>query len=132
MKKEHHRRQATLPTHAALIFDTCVGVIYKKKGDRMFSSGVLKVAALLLPLQAATAAAQMPWGRSFTDEGIGATYTIAIPEVPSAPFPLLMSISVPRDVSWAGFATGGCMLRSPLIVAWVNGTSLVVTTRWAP
>jgi len=68
---------------------------------------------------------------SFTDAGANLTFKLAIPETTSAPFPLLMSIIAPIGVSWAGFATGGCMLRSPLIVAWPNGTGVAVSTRWA-
>ncbi|KAK0633992.1 hypothetical protein B0T14DRAFT_508179 [Immersiella caudata] len=70
---------------------------------------------------------------SFTDSSANITFKLAIPDTTSAPFPLLMSIIAPIGISWAGFATGGCMLRSPLIVAWpkANGTGFVVTTRWA-
>ena len=68
---------------------------------------------------------------SFTDKGADLTFKLAIPDKTSAPFPLLMSIIAPVGVSWSGFATGGCMLRSPLIVAWANGTGVAVTTRWA-
>ncbi|KAK5659576.1 hypothetical protein OQA88_778 [Cercophora sp. LCS_1] len=68
---------------------------------------------------------------SYTDASANLTFKLAIPDTTAAPFPLLMSIIAPIGISWAGFATGGCMLRSPLIVAWVNGTGVVVTTRWA-
>ncbi|KAK4442583.1 hypothetical protein QBC34DRAFT_312817 [Podospora aff. communis PSN243] len=68
---------------------------------------------------------------TFTDASANLTIKLAIPEVTAAPFPLLMSIAAPVGISWAGFATGGCMLRSPLVVAWVNGSGVVVTTRWA-
>ena len=79
----------------------------------------------------ASVQAQSPALSSFTDASANLTFKLAIPEKASAPFPLLMSITAPISVSWAGFATGGCMLRSPLIVAWANKTNVVVSTRWA-
>ncbi|KAB5581029.1 hypothetical protein GE09DRAFT_1256171 [Coniochaeta sp. 2T2.1] len=68
---------------------------------------------------------------SFTDPGIELTIKLAIPDASSPPFPLLITFSAPLAVGWAGFATGGCMLRSPLIVAWPNGKDVVVSSRWA-
>ncbi len=69
---------------------------------------------------------------SWTDAGgSGVTIKLAIPDKTAAPFGILMSIVAPVKVTWVGFATGACMLRSPLIVAWPNGTSVAVTTRWA-
>ena len=86
----------------------------------------------LLTLATSLALATAQNMSSFTDPTANLTFKLAIPaDKNSAPFPLLMSIAAPVGVSWAGFATGGCMLRSPLIVAWVNGTGVVVTTRWA-
>lgn len=68
---------------------------------------------------------------SFSDPGSGLDISLAIPDVQSAPFPLYMTFTAPIEVGWGGFATGGCMLRSPLIVAWPNNDSVLVTTRWA-
>ncbi|KAB5530381.1 hypothetical protein GE09DRAFT_1252550 [Coniochaeta sp. 2T2.1] len=68
---------------------------------------------------------------SFTDPGIELSIKLAIPDVSSPPFPLLLTFTAPISVGWAGFATGGCMLRSPLIVAWPNGKDVVVSSRWA-
>lgn len=68
---------------------------------------------------------------SFSDQGIELDIKLAIPDTKTAPFPLLVTFTAPISVGWAGFATGGCMLRSPLIVAWPNGNSVLATTRWA-
>ena len=59
------------------------------------------------------------------------TYKIAIPEASAAPFDVVLSIVAPKSAGWVGFAAGGCMLRSPLLVAWPNGDGVVVSSRWA-
>jgi hypothetical protein len=93
----------------------------------------LSIPALLLPTVPVALCQSTPSGNSatFSDPGIELDISLALPNVSAAPFPLLVTFSAPLAVGWAGFATGGCMLRSPLIVAWPNGTSVVSTTRWA-
>lgn len=58
-------------------------------------------------------------------------YKIAIPDVAAAPFDMVFSITAPTGTGWAGFASGGSMLQNPLLVAWPNGGSVVVSPRWA-
>lgn len=64
------------------------------------------------------------------DTGIGIVIGLAIPDVQVAPFDVVVSISAPAEVGWAGLAWGGSMLRAPLSVAWPNGDSAVVSSRW--
>jgi len=91
---------------------------------------LLSLGSLALAASIGVQAQSLPLS-SFTDASANLTFKLAIPDKTAAPFPLLMSIVAPIGISWAGFATGGCMLRSPLLVAWVNGTGVAVTTRWA-
>jgi hypothetical protein len=67
----------------------------------------------------------------WTEPTSNVTFKIAIPEAEAAPFDLALSIIAPVATGWAGFATGGCMLRSPLLVAWKNGDGVTVSPRWA-
>ncbi|KAJ9144134.1 hypothetical protein NKR23_g6036 [Pleurostoma richardsiae] len=91
----------------------------------------LSVNPVFLTVAASTATAQNLSIAAWADASSGIAYKLAIPDVSSAPFPLLMSIVAPVDVTWAAFATGACMLRSPLVVAWPSGTNVIVTARWA-
>jgi hypothetical protein len=68
---------------------------------------------------------------SLTEPVSGVQYSVGIPEVAAAPFDIYTSIVAPIDVTWAAIAFGGCMLRSPLLVAWAYGTNVVVSPRWA-
>lgn len=86
---------------------------------------------LTLCMAATAIQAQTPTLSSWSDTSIDVAFKLAIPEKTAAPFPIMMSITAPANVTWAAFATGACMLRSPLIVAWPNGTGVVVTARWA-
>lgn len=61
----------------------------------------------------------------------GVTYKLAIPDASAAPFDIVLSIIAPKSAGWVGFASGGCMLRSPLLIAWPNGDGAVVSSRWA-
>ncbi|KAK0655158.1 hypothetical protein B0T16DRAFT_450893 [Cercophora newfieldiana] len=58
-------------------------------------------------------------------------FRIAIPETTAAPFDILLQIVAPISVSWASIAWGGKMTANPLTVAWPNGNSAVVSSRWA-
>ncbi|KAL1867141.1 hypothetical protein VTK73DRAFT_4335 [Phialemonium thermophilum] len=75
--------------------------------------------------------AEKPNVASFTDSVSGVSYQLAIPAVSQAPFPLLLSIAAPKNITWAGFATGGSMIGDPLLVAWPNDDTAVVSSRWA-
>jgi hypothetical protein len=68
---------------------------------------------------------------SWSDDEAGVTFRLAIPDVDKAPFAMKMSIIAKKNVTWAGIATGGCMLRSPLLVAWPNANKVVVGSYWA-
>ncbi|KAK3372123.1 hypothetical protein B0H63DRAFT_439249 [Podospora didyma] len=57
-------------------------------------------------------------------------YRIAIPDVKSAPFDILLQIVAPVAVGWAGLAWGGKMSSNPLTVAWANGKTSVVSSRF--
>lgn len=68
---------------------------------------------------------------AWTEATSGVVYNLAIPEVAAAPFDMYLSIAAPINVTWAVVAFGGCMLRSPLVVAWKNNTNVVAAPRWA-
>ncbi len=68
---------------------------------------------------------------SWTEAVSGVQYSVAIPEVAAAPFDIYTSIVAPINMTWAAIAYGGCMLRSPILVAWANGTNVAVSPRWA-
>ncbi|KAK3337567.1 hypothetical protein B0T19DRAFT_397174 [Cercophora scortea] len=57
-------------------------------------------------------------------------YRIAIPEVTAAPFDILLQIVAPKAVGWAGLAWGGKMSNNPLTIAWPNGNSALVSSRF--
>ncbi|KAK4224892.1 hypothetical protein QBC38DRAFT_547261 [Podospora fimiseda] len=59
------------------------------------------------------------------------TYRIAIPDVSSAPFDVLLQIVAPLSTGWAAVAWGGKMTNNPLTVAWPNGKSAIVSSRFA-
>ena len=68
----------------------------------------------------------------FKEPTSGIYYRIAIPEVSAAPFDVLLQIVAPIDkAGWAGVAWGGQMNGNPLTVAWPNGDSAVVSSRWS-
>ncbi|KAK3997436.1 cellobiose dehydrogenase [Cladorrhinum sp. PSN332] len=58
-------------------------------------------------------------------------YRIAIPDVSAAPFDVLLQIVAPVSNGWAAIAWGGKMSNNPLTVAWPNGKSAVVSSRFA-
>ncbi|KAE8454583.1 hypothetical protein EG329_000206 [Mollisiaceae sp. DMI_Dod_QoI] len=67
----------------------------------------------------------------YTEATSGVQYSLAIPEVATAPFDVYLSMVAPINNTYAAMAFGGCMLRSPLLVAWKNDTSIVASPRWA-
>ncbi|KAK4200100.1 hypothetical protein QBC40DRAFT_73364 [Triangularia verruculosa] len=59
-------------------------------------------------------------------------YRIAIPDVAAAPFDVLLQIVAPvSKAGWAGIAWGGKMATNPLTVAWPNGDTAAVSSRWS-
>lgn len=68
----------------------------------------------------------------FATPADGIVFRIAIPDVEAAPFDILLQIVAPvATTGWAGLAWGGAMTGNPLTVAWPNGDSAVVSSRWA-
>ncbi|TVY81796.1 Cellobiose dehydrogenase [Lachnellula suecica] len=82
-----------------------------------------------LALLAATVCGQnlVEW----TEASSGVQYSIGIPEAAAAPFDVYLSITAPANITYAAIAFGGCMLRSPLLVAWKSNSSIVTSSRWA-
>lgn len=68
---------------------------------------------------------------SYTETVSGVQYNVGIPEVAAAPFDVYTSIVAPINMTYAAISFGGCMLRSPILVAWANGTNIAVSPRWA-
>jgi Cytochrome domain of cellobiose dehydrogenase len=68
---------------------------------------------------------------SWTESVSGVQYSVGIPEAAAAPFEIYTSIVAPINMTWAAIAYGGCMLRSPILVAWANGSNVAVSPRWA-
>ncbi|KAK8098690.1 uncharacterized protein PG998_011931 [Apiospora kogelbergensis] len=61
------------------------------------------------------------------------TYRIATPSnvAAGAPYDAVVQVAAPVDVGWTGLAWGGYMTYSPLTVAWQNGQSATVSSRYA-
>jgi hypothetical protein len=68
----------------------------------------------------------------FTTPTSNIVYRIAIPDVSSAPFDVLLQIVAPISTTgWAGLAWGGSMTKNPLTVGWSSGSSAIASSRWA-
>lgn len=87
--------------------------------------GLLHVASALSLASAAASQTLLQYHAAASN----VTYGIAIPDSPQ-PFDVLLQIVAPITVGWAGFALGGDMLRDPLVVAWANGNTAVVSPRY--
>lgn len=61
------------------------------------------------------------------------TYGVAVPSGVAAgtPYDVVLQVTAPVDVGWAGLAWGGSMTSNPLAVSWQNGNSAVVSSRFA-
>ncbi|KAI0009138.1 hypothetical protein F4779DRAFT_404779 [Xylariaceae sp. FL0662B] len=59
------------------------------------------------------------------------SFRVALPIVDVAPFDLLLQIVAPKTAGWAGIAWGGHMINNTIGIGWANGTSSVVSSRWA-
>jgi hypothetical protein len=58
-------------------------------------------------------------------------YRIAIPDVSSAPFDVILQIIAPVSTTgWAGLAWGGSMTKNPLTIGWAGGSSAIASSRW--
>jgi len=68
---------------------------------------------------------------SYTSTATGVTFGIALPEVVTAPYDAIISVTAPISTTWAGFSWGGTMVFNPLTVSWKNGQTSVVSSRLA-
>ncbi|KAI0389373.1 iron reductase domain protein [Xylariaceae sp. FL0594] len=105
--------------------------------------GLGKVAASLLALVGATFTAPATPSAKYCDPdsavcfssstvGIAAiSYRLAIPNVTASPFDILLQIVAPKTAQWAGIAFGGHMINNTIAIAWANGNTSVVSSRWA-
>jgi hypothetical protein len=63
------------------------------------------------------------------DDGI--TYAIAIPPNPQEKFEVIVQITTPASIGWAGLAWGGGMTYNPLAIVWRNGDKPMISSRMA-
>ncbi|KFA60619.1 hypothetical protein S40285_07941 [Stachybotrys chlorohalonatus IBT 40285] len=61
----------------------------------------------------------------------GIVYGFAIPEATAAPFDLILQITAPIEIAWAGVAFGPRMTNVPLIITWPYEETTVATSRVA-
>jgi hypothetical protein len=66
----------------------------------------------------------------YTNEA-GIYIGIALPKDPVDPYDAVLKITAPKDRYWVGFAWGGNMVWNPLSVAWQNGDSATISSRFA-
>ena len=69
---------------------------------------------------------------SYTNPQTGISFGVALPMNVSDPYDAIISITAPlSNTTWAGFAWAGTMVWNPLTVAWPNGKTTVVSSRFA-
>ncbi|RYO83392.1 hypothetical protein DL766_010616 [Monosporascus sp. MC13-8B] len=63
----------------------------------------------------------------------GVSYGIALPANASAAggYDIILQVTAPVEVGWAGIAWGGAMVYNPLSVVWPNGEGVVASPRMA-
>jgi len=61
------------------------------------------------------------------------SFRVAIPDSAAAgkPFDVMLSMTAPKAIGWAGIAWGGAMANNPLTLGWANGDKAVVSSRRA-
>lgn len=80
----------------------------------------------------AVSAAQAQKLATYKEETSAVTYKIGFPEAAAAPFDIFLSVEAPVTAQWVGVAFGGCMLHSPILLAWPNGKGgVTLSSRWA-
>jgi hypothetical protein len=64
----------------------------------------------------------------------GISFKVAIPDTAKSgtAFDVMLSVTAPKAIGWAGFAWGGAMGNNPLTVGWANGDKPVVSSRRSP
>lgn len=105
--------------------------------------GLLQIAAAFLALTGTAFAAPATPSAQYCDPdstvcyssstvGIAAiSYRLAIPNVTASPFDILLQIVAPKTAQWAGIAFGGHMINNTIAIAWANGNTSVISSRWA-
>lgn len=58
------------------------------------------------------------------------SFRTAVPNPASAPYDIVLQVTALKDVGWLGLAWGGTMLNVPLTLAWPNGNSVTVSSRY--
>ncbi|KAK7698521.1 hypothetical protein SLS64_012513 [Diaporthe eres] len=58
------------------------------------------------------------------------SFRTAVPNPASAPYDIVLQVTALKNVGWLGLAWGGTMLNNPLTMAWANGNSVTVSSRW--
>ncbi|RYP26373.1 hypothetical protein DL768_011741 [Monosporascus sp. mg162] len=63
----------------------------------------------------------------------GVSYGIALPANASAAggYDIILQVTAPIEIGWAGIAWGGAMVYNPLSIVWPNGESVVASPRMA-
>ncbi|KAI8630702.1 iron reductase domain protein [Xylariaceae sp. FL1651] len=104
---------------------------------------LLQIAHTVVALAGATLSAPASPSVQFCDPGTSVCYSsstvgvapisyrLAIPNVTASPFDILLQIVAPRTAAWAGLAFGGHMINNTLAMAWANGNTSVISSRWA-
>ncbi|KAI0406938.1 iron reductase domain protein [Xylaria palmicola] len=105
--------------------------------------GILQTAVAVMALAGATFSAPATPSALYCDPGsevcyssstvgiAAISYRLAIPNVTATPFDLLLQIVAPRTAQWAGIAFGGHMINNTIAMAWANGNTSVISSRWA-
>src|SRR5262249_19102645 len=115
----------------------CLHLLATKMGLLQVAATALALGNLALasPVQGRSAAAKYCAGDVCYSEWVSPekiAYRIAIPDTATAgTFDILLQISAPKAVGWAGLAWGGTMVNNPLAVAWANGNTGIVSSRKA-
>ena len=63
----------------------------------------------------------------------GVSYRIAVPEtaVGGSPYDVIIQVTVPTAIGWAGLAWGGGMTYNPLTIVWKDGNQVMFSPRLA-
>ncbi|TGJ79450.1 hypothetical protein E0Z10_g9309 [Xylaria hypoxylon] len=105
--------------------------------------GLLRIVVAVMALTRATLSAPAKPSVKYCDSesnvcyasstvGIGPiSYRLAIPNVTASPFDILLQIVAPKTAQWAGVAFGGHMINNTIAMAWANGNTSVISSRWA-
>ncbi|ORY09459.1 hypothetical protein BCR34DRAFT_602846 [Clohesyomyces aquaticus] len=68
---------------------------------------------------------------TYTDTESGMSFGISLPNTVADPYDAVIKITAPIKNAWAGLAWGGTMVWNPLTLAWANGKTSTVSSRFA-